>query len=506
MNLILELENITKIYPGVVANSNINLSIEKGEIHAIAGENGAGKSTLMNIVYGLVKADKGIIKLAGKEVNFEGSRDAIHAGIGMVHQHFMLIDRLTVTENIILGQEVGTFYKLDRKKASEEIRSLSEKYGLLINPDEIVGNLSVTMRQRVEILKVLYRRAELLIFDEPTAVLTPQEIKELCGMLKNLTKMGKTIIFISHKLLEVMDVSDRITVIRNGKVINTLKTAETDPKELTYLMVGREVHMGGGVREAQTSSSTVMEFENVCFEDQNVRKLHNINFQLKQGEILGIAGVDGNGQEEIVDIIRGILKVSSGTVRYLGENHQNLSIQALKQKGLAIIPEDRHRDAIIEDSSIPGNLILGYHEEAKFIKHKHFHDHKAIRENAENLKDIYDIKIGVLDSDIGTLSGGNQQKVVIAREVSSAPNMILAVQPTRGLDVGAIEFIHKVLVDERNKGRSVLLFSLELEEILQLSDRIAVVYKGEIVGIVENKGISREKLGFMMLGTTEKAS
>lgn len=497
----IELNNITMRFGDVVANNQISFKVEKGEIHALSGENGAGKTTLMNIIYGLYTPTEGQLTIHGKQVKFSSSKDAIACGVGMVHQHFMLVPRLTVAENIMVGQEIGSALKLDRKKAAQVIGELSERYGLKIDPNEKVANLSVTMQQRVEILKILYRNADILIFDEPTAVLTPQEIDEFCQILMNLKKEGKTILFISHKLNEVMGIADHITVIRRGTVITTLKTSETNTVELTKHMVGREVKLGGGERKELHSDTNMIEIKDVVYrQNKELVKLNHLNLSVKAGEIMGIAGVDGNGQEELAQALAGIIPVESGEILYDGQSIKNMSIRQIKQMGVGYIPEDRHKDGLVLDFSIEENLILGKHTEKKFCIRKLFTNKKVIHENGEKLKDEFDIRCHQVTDNASTLSGGNQQKIVIAREVLDAKKAIIAVQPTRGLDVGAIEFVHKTLVEHRNKGKGIILFSLELDELLDLSDRIAVIYKGEIVGIVRAKETTKEELGEMMLG------
>lgn len=502
---IIQLEGIRKTFGTVVANDNINIQIRKGDIHAIAGENGAGKSTLMSTIYGLHSPDSGIMKIRGKETSLTGPKDAILQGIGMVHQHFMLIPKLTVTQNIILGMEPGNTFRIDYDRAKREVQELSEMYGLGIDPDEIVGNISVPMQQRVEILKVLYRKAEILIFDEPTAVLTPQQIDEFCQIMERLRSRGKTIIFISHKLAEVMRTADYITVIRLGRVVGTVSKAETSEKELTTMMVGREVTLGGGDRthELSQASRAVLTLHDVGYSCDHVQKLHNINLEVNRGEILGVAGIDGNGQDELVGIISGKLKCSEGKYLFLQQETDTLQVKQMKKLGLGVIYEDRHKDGLVLDYSVAENLILGYQDEPKFVKGKHFLNKKAIADNASRLVEEYDIRCGSINHPARSLSGGNQQKIILAREMDANPECVMAVQPTRGLDLGAIEFVHKKLMEARNNDKAVLLLSLELDEILQLSDRIAVIFKGEIVAVLDNKNLTKEQLGGYMLGATQ---
>lgn len=503
MSYIIQLEDITKRFPGIVANDHINISVEKGEIHTLAGENGAGKSTLMNILFGLYRPDEGQIYINGKPEVFHSSKDSIRCGIGMVHQHFMLVPKLTVTENIIAGDEPGNSFAIDRKKAAEEIQKLSDMYGLRINPNEKVADLTVTEQQRVEILKVLYRQAEILIFDEPTAVLTPQEIDEFCEILLKLKEKGKTIIFISHKLAEVFRISDRITVIRLGKVVGTKKVSETNMEEITQMMVGRSVDLGRRERP-QVDGEIVLELTDVEYgKGDGVKKLNNINFSIKGGEILGVAGIDGNGQHELVEIICGLAAPTKGQVKYRGKDISGESIRSRKDNGIGCIPEDRHLEGLVLDYSIQDNLILGQHHLPKFKKGSFVSDHKKIHENGLELKERFDIRCPGVDVPASTLSGGNQQKIIIAREASADPDLLIAVQPTRGLDVGAEEFVHQALYDQRNSGKAVLLISFELDEILAISDRIMVLHKGEIVGMVDAEHTTREEIGAMMLGLTE---
>lgn len=500
MKYAIELKGLTKKFGSFAANDSISFQVEKGEIFALAGENGAGKTTLMNMIYGLYTPTSGTIAIEGKDVRFASSKDSIAHGIGMVHQHFMLIPRLTVAENIIVGQETGSFWKLDRKSAVEQIRALSEQYGLKINPEDKVRDLSVTMQQRIEILKVLYRKAEILIFDEPTAVLTPQEIDEFCEILLRLKAQGKTILFISHKLGEVMKVSDHVCVIRRGKLIGTVKTEDTDPTALTKMMVGREVTMGGGQRETYKNPVPLLTADHLSYTvNKTVKKIDDLSLTVCQGEILGVAGVDGNGQEELVQLICGLAHPNSGSVKLDGEDLKGHTIRQIKEMGLGFIPEDRHRDGLVLDFSIAENIALGSHYHSPFAK-RGILDKKAISGKAEELEKTFDIRCGSVADGASTLSGGNQQKIVIAREVSRNPKVIVAVQPTRGLDVGAIEYIHHALVEQRNAGKAILLFSLELDEILALSDRIAVMFKGKVVGIIDAKGATKERLGLMMLG------
>lgn len=502
---IIKLQGITKVFPGVVANDHIDLSVRRGEIHSLAGENGAGKSTLMGILYGLQQPDEGTILLRGEEVRLASPKDAIRHGLGMVHQHFMLIPKFTVTQNIILGMEVGSRLRIDYPKAEEEIRQLSQRYGLGIDPAVKVSELSVTMQQRVEILKILYRKAEILIFDEPTAVLTPQEIDEFCDILIRLRDSGKTILFISHKLAEVEKISDRVTVIRRGKVVGTLPMAETNQQELATLMVGREVHLGGGARRQVEDSGVLLDIRGVHYVNHHkVEVIKGVDLQLHRGEILGVAGVDGNGQEELENLLCGKRKPSAGTISFLGQDIAGKSVKEIKKMGMGVIFEDRHKDGLVLDFSVRENLILGFQDQKRFLKAGVFLDKKKVEENARRLQEDFDIRCGSLDVPAGKLSGGNQQKIIIAREMSSDPEMVMAIQPTRGLDLGAVSFVQDKLVEARNQGKGVLLFSLELDEILQVSDRIAVIFKGQIVKVLKNEGVTKEQLGAYMLGVAQE--
>ena len=505
MGSIIELKGITKRFPGIVANDHISISFEEGEIHTLAGENGAGKSTLMNILFGLYQPDEGELLIRGKSVKFSNSKDSIRHKIGMVHQHFMLIPKLTVTENIIVGREIGTTLKVDRKMAGNVIRELSEQYGLKVDPDKKISELSVTEQQRVEILKVLYREAEILIFDEPTAVLTPQEIDEFCEILLKLKEKGKTIIFISHKLAEVMKISDRITVIRMGKVVGTVEKKETDSAGITRMMVGRDVNLGRRSRRQFDNQENILEVKDVCHTvNKTVKKLNHINLALRNGEVLGVAGVDGNGQEELVNVICGKLIPDSGSVFMNGREITKERIRDRKDGGLGLIPEDRHRDGLVLEYSIANNLILGLQYHEAYARHGIWLDFKKIHDSATVLKEQFDIRCANVEAGAGTLSGGNQQKVVIAREAMRNPDVLIAVQPTRGLDVGSMEFVQKTLLEQRDKGKGVLLFSLELDEILTVSDRIAVIFKGEIIDVVDANRVTRQELGMMMLGSQKE--
>ena len=498
----IQLKNVTKRFPGIVANDHITFDVERGEIHTLAGENGAGKSTLMNIIYGLYQPDEGEIFLNGKPVRFKSSKDAIAHKIGMVHQHFVLIPKLTVAENIVVGREPGSPLVVDRKGAEKKIKELSEKYGLKIDPHAKVADLTVPEQQRVEILKILYREAEILIFDEPTAVLTPQEIDEFCDILLGLKKAGKTILFISHKMAEVMKISDHITVIRRGKVIGTVGIQETSVEQLTHMMVGRDVDLTRKSRKHFEDQPDLLTMKNVSYTvNKTVKKLDDISLELKAGEILGIAGVDGNGQDELVQAVCGMIQPDTGEITLNGKSILKDNIRTRKEEGISLVPEDRHRDGLVMEYSVADNLVLGMHYSEPYAHGHAWMDFKEIHKNAVKLQEEFDIRCANVDVGAGTLSGGNQQKIIIAREASRNPDIFVAVQPTRGLDIGAIEFVRQTLLEQRDKGKGILLVSLELDEILSLSDRIAVIFKGKIVDIVDAEKVTRQQLGLMMTGS-----
>lgn len=492
--------NIRKEFGSFVANDNITLQLKRGEIHALLGENGAGKSTLMNVLFGLYQPEAGKIHVRGQKVNISNPNIANNLGIGMVHQHFMLIDIFTVTENIILGSEPTKAGKINIKKAEEEVRHLSEKYGLAVDPSAKIADISVGMQQRVEILKTLYRGAEILIFDEPTAVLTPQEIKELIQILRNLIKEGKSIILITHKLKEIMEVCDRVTVIRKGKGIGTLSVSETNPNELAALMVGREVHFKTEKSPAQPGQE-VLKIEDLVVKDsRNVTMVDHLNLTVRAGEILGIAGVDGNGQTELLEAITGLLKVKSGSILLKGKNITNLSPRKVTETGLAHIPQDRHKHGLVLDFPIGLNMVLQTYYQQPFSKNGIL-NFNEISKKARKLIEEFDVRTPSEQTLARALSGGNQQKAIIAREVDRDPDLLIAAQPTRGLDVGAIEFIHKRLIEQRDHGKAVLLLSFELDEIMNVSDRIAVIYEGKIVATVDPKETTEQELGLLMAGS-----
>ncbi|MBE3591768.1 MAG: ABC transporter ATP-binding protein [Thermoanaerobacter sp.] len=499
MSAILEVRNITKRFPKVVANDNVNLTVERGEIHAILGENGAGKSTLMNIIYGLYKPDSGQLIFDGEELNISGPHEAIEKGIGMVHQHFMLIPVFTVAENIVLGAEPkGITY--DRKKANDLIREISQRYHLEIDPDAKVKDLSVGLQQRVEILKAFYRKAKLLILDEPTAMLTPQETQKLFEIMRELVKQGMSIIFISHKLEEVLQISDRVTVMRRGKAVGTLKTKETNEQELANLMVGREVVLRIEKSEYKPGD-VVLSVENLTVVDQqNVTRVKDVSFEIREGEIFGLAGIDGNGQLELVEAIMGLRPKKSGSVFFYGKDVTNFSTRQLYREGISYIPQDRQADGLVLDFTIAENLILREYKEPTYSRSGVI-QYKKVYENAEKKVKEFDVRPPEYMLKARNLSGGNQQKVILAREVGYNPKLLIAVQPTRGMDVGAIEYIHRRILELRDKGAAIFLVSLELEEIMSLSDRIGVIYNGQLMDILDGKTAIREQIGMLMAGS-----
>jgi simple sugar transport system ATP-binding protein len=564
---VLELKSITKRFPGVLANDNIDFSLEEGEIHGMLGENGAGKTTLMNILYGLYKPDEGEIFIRGKSVEIESSRDAIRAGIGMVHQHFMLIPVFTVTENVMLGDEsTKAFFEksrlgrtfgrfgialgavlvliiavmavfdrsllasvstwlglgvaallgyaaavflgwvidkvigiLDRKAMAERIREISTEYGLEIDPDTLVSTLPVGVQQRVEIIKLLYREADILIFDEPTSVLTPQEADQLFRIMRSLVESGKSIVFITHKLREVLDVADRITVLRDGKVIGTTTPKKADKRKLASMMVGREVDLEVEKSKAKPTVLT-LQVENLkVLDDRNALTVNGVSFDVKAGEVLGIAGVQGNGQTELVEALTGLRHPVEGRIELLGTDITRASPRKITELGSAHIPEDRQRDGLVLSSPVTDNSVLNTYYLEPFTKRAVIQP-EAILECTIDLIESFDIRTPSPLVDVGTLSGGNQQKVIVARELSRPIKLLVAAQPTRGLDVGSIEYIHNCLIEKRDQGVAVLLVSTELDEIMQLSDRIAVMYRGKILDIVASEDATKEGIGLLMAG------
>ena len=500
MEYVVEMLNIRKEFPGIVANDNITLQLKEGEIHALLGENGAGKSTLMGLLFGMYKPDRGCIKVRGKEVKISNPNVANDLGIGMVHQHFKLVDNFTVTENIILGCEPRKGLTVDIKTAAKKIEELSKQYGLNVDPYAKIENISVGMQQRVEILKMLYRNANVLIFDEPTAVLTPSEIDELISIMKNMTKEGKSIILITHKLKEIKEAANRCTVIRRGKYIGTVDVKDTTEADMAKMMVGREVSFKVEKTEAKPKD-IVVKIEDLCVNNnKKVLGLKNFSLDIRAGEIVGIAGVEGNGQTELVEALTGMRSVESGNIIFKGRNIVKDSIRERIDDGMAHIPEDRHKRGLILDYTMEDNMVLKAYKKKPF-SNKGLINRAKISEYAQKIIETFDVRSGEGGKSIArSLSGGNQQKGVIGREIESNPDFLIAVQPTRGLDVGSIEYIHKRLVEQRDLGKAVLLVSLELDEVLNVSDRIAVVNNGELVGIVNASETNENEVGLMMAG------
>lgn len=500
MEYAVEMRHITKRFRTVVANDNVSLAVRPGTVHAVIGENGAGKTTLMNILYGLYQPDGGQIFIDGQERRLASATDAIKCGIGMVHQHFTLIPRLSVADNIVLGSEPHRGLCYDRKAAKEQVEQVCREYGIAVDPGQPVSRISLGMQQRVEIVKTLYRGANIIILDEPTAVLTPQEIDELGRTLSLLKAKGKTILIITHKLEEVMEFSDTITVLRNGQHVVTVPKVETDVRSLTAYMVGRQVHLGGQKVEKHFQGD-LLELRHIscCREGREV--LQDISLTVHQGEILGIAGVDGSGQTELTEVIAGVLPSSSGTLVYCGEEINRRTIAERKRQGIAFIPQDRHKHGLVLGFSVEENLLLGAQRDPELMSRKFFQNRKAIHTMAEERIAAFGIRPADSAARVNQLSGGNQQKVVIAREVGTEPKLIVADQPTRGVDIGAIEAIHDTLVRHRNNGGAVVLASLELDEVMMLSDRIAVMCAGKLMGILPAAEATREEIGLMMVGS-----
>lgn len=498
---IIEMLNITKDFPGIRANDNITLQLRKGEIHALLGENGAGKSTLMSILFGLYQPTSGVIKKNGQEVKINTPNDANDLNIGMVHQHFKLVECFSVLDNIILGVEPTRGLFLEKKKAREKVLELSNKYGLKVDPDALVSDITVGMQQRTEILKMLYRDNEVLIFDEPTAVLTPQEIEELMKIMKSLAKEGKSILFITHKLNEIMEVADRCTIIRKGKYIGTVDIKDTTKEELSRMMVGRNVSFSVD-KKPSTPGETVLKVKHMTVPSKahSNNAVKDVSFNVRRGEIVCIAGIDGNGQSEFVQGLTGLENITGGTITFCGKDITHASIRDRSKAGMSHIPEDRHKHGLVLDYSLEQNMVLQRYWAPEFQKHG-FIKSKAVRDHAVRLIEQYDVRSGQGPVTITrSMSGGNQQKAIIAREIDKAPELLVAVQPTRGLDVGAIEYIHKQLVAQRDSGKAVLLVSLELDEVMDVSDRILVMYEGELVGQLDPKKVTVEELGLYMAG------
>ncbi len=501
----IEMLGITKEFPGIKANDQVDFKVKEGEIHALLGENGAGKSTLMSVLFGLYQPEKGEIKVRGEKVNITDPKVADKLGIGMVHQHFKLVEDFTVTENIILGEEpTKSFRRLDMKSARDKVKEISDLYGLRVDPDAKIIDISVGMQQRAEILKTLYRKAEILILDEPTAVLTPQEIKELMKIMRDLVKEGKTIVLITHKLQEIKDVADRCTVLRKGKYIGTVEVAETSEEQMAEMMVGREVSFEVE-KEPAKPKEVVLELKDLWV--KNNRKLDavkGLNLEVRAGEITSVAGIDGNGQSDLMEAITGLREVEKGSVLLKGESIEKLSTRQKTLKGIGHIPEDRQKRGLVLDFSLEENMILQTYFQKPFSKNGIL-QFDEIRKFSDERIEEFDVRSGQgSTSGARGMSGGNQQKAIVARELYRSPELLIAAQPTRGLDVGAIEYIHERLIEERDKGRAILLMSLELDEVLNLSDRIAVIYEGKIVDIVQADETDENELGLMMAGSKKK--
>lgn len=502
MEYVVEMLNIRKEFPGIVANDNITLQLRKGEIHALLGENGAGKSTLMGILFGMNQPDKGVIKVRGKEVKITNPNVANDLGIGMVHQHFKLVENFTVTQNIVLGCEPKILFGLgmDLNKAAKRIEELSKQYGLNVDPNAKIENISVGMQQRVEILKMLYRDADVLILDDPTAVLTPQEIDELIKIMKNLINEGKSIIIITHKLKEIKAAADRCTVIRRGRYIGTVDVKTTSEAEMAKMMVGREVSFKVNKKPAKPGD-VVLDIKNLSVKNnKKVLGLKDFSIDVRAGEIVGIAGVEGNGQSELIEAITGLRKSESGTINFKNKDITRESIRNRINSGIAHIPEDRHKRGLVLDYTIEENMVLEVYDKKPF-SNKGLLNKKEIKKYAEKIIDEFDVRSGEgAESIARSLSGGNQQKAIIGREIELNPELLIAAQPTRGLDVGSIEYIHKRLVEQRDSGKAVLLVSLELDEILNVSDRIAIINNGELIGVVNADETNENEVGLMMAG------
>jgi len=502
VDYIIEMCNITKKFPGIIANDNITLQLKKGEIHALLGENGAGKSTLMSVLFGMYQPEEGVIKKNGQPVKIHGPNDATKLGIGMVHQHFKLVHNFTVLENIILGVEPTNAGFLTLDNARRQIVEISNRYGLQVDPDSYISDITVGMQQRVEILKMLYRENEILIFDEPTAVLTPQEIDELMKIMKELVSEGKSILFITHKLNEIKAVSDRCTVLRKGKYIGTVNTAETSKEQMSEMMVGRKVSLMVEKQDPEIGD-VIFEVNDLTVKSKTTEKnlVNHVSFNVHKGEIVCIAGIDGNGQSELVYALTGMMPIDSGAIKLDGEDITEKSIREKGKSGMAHIPEDRHKHGLVLDYDMAYNLVLQRYFTPDF-QNNGFLKYDTIYNYADTLIERFDIRSGQGAKTITrSMSGGNQQKAIIAREIDRTPKLLIAVQPTRGLDVGAIEYIHKQLIEQRDNGKGVLLVSLELDEVMNVSDRILVIYEGTIVANVNPKETTYQELGLYMSGS-----
>ncbi|HRH41003.1 MAG TPA: ABC transporter ATP-binding protein [Pyrinomonadaceae bacterium] len=495
----IELKNITKTFGEVVANKDVSIKIEPGSIHAIVGENGAGKSTIMRIAYGFYKADSGEILVDGHPVNIRTPQDAIKLGIGMVHQHFMLVDTMSVAENIVLGAETGSAVNLDLDKASEEIFRLSEELKLGVKPRAIIEDLSVGQQQRVELLKALYRNAKLLILDEPTAVLTPQEVVEFFQILRKMREQGKTVVIITHKLEEVLAISDNVTVMRDGKVVGNVKTSETNTKDLARMIVGRDVLLRVEKTNAEPKE-TILEVKNLVVKGKHGIAVDNVSFAVHSGEIVGIAGIEGNGQTELIETLAGLMSVNNGSIEFEGKEISRTSPRQRKELGIAHIPEDRHKRGLLLNSDLTENSILGVHYRPPIAAGTGLINSAVVDKRCKEIIQNFDVRPPNPDLSAKSLSGGNQQKLIIGREFDLNPKLLLVSQPTRGVDIGAIEFIHRKLIELRDAGTAVLLVSAELEEVTALADRLLVIREGKIVSEVNPKETSNEEIGLMMTG------
>jgi simple sugar transport system ATP-binding protein len=505
VDYVIEMLKIRKEFPGVVACDDITLQLAKGEIHALLGENGAGKSTLMSILFGLYQPDSGTIRVRGNDVRISNPNIANDLGIGMVHQHFKLVENFTVTENIILGSESTRGLLVDVRSAADKIRVLSRRYGLNVEPESKIADVSVGMQQRVEILKMLYRDAEILIFDEPTSVLTPQEVRELMKIMRSLVNEGKSIILITHKLKEIKEIANRCTVIRRGKPVGTVDVATTSQEKLAEMMVGRKVLMKVE-KGPENPGETILRLDNLSVRSgRGVLGLKNFSLDVRCGEIVGVAGVDGNGQSELVEAIVGLKKAEEGRILLNGKDVKNMSVRNRIREGMALIPGDRHKYGLILDYSLEDNLVLKVYDSQPYSRNG-FLKREAIHQQAEKVISEFDVRSGQGSAGAArSLSGGNQQKAIVGREIDLNPDLLVAVQPTRGLDVGAIEYIHRRIIEQRDRGKAVLLVSLELDEILTLSDRIAVINNGELVGIVQASETNENQVGLMMAGVQREA-
>ena len=490
----IDMRKITKRFPGVLANDQIDFQVEKQQIHCLLGENGCGKTTLMNVLFGLYHQDEGEVHIHGKKAEIQNPHDAYRLGIGMVHQHFMLVSQMTVLENIIMGNECGNYF-LDRKASAAAVQELIDRFGFQLDLKSKVADLSVGTKQRIEIVKTLYRGADIIILDEPTAVLTPQEVGELFNILRQLRKDGKTIVFITHKLGETMEISDKVTVLQKGRKVRTLNTADTSPEELAALMVGRSVENVVSERGGATGD-VVISLQGLVL---NEKTRNPVNLEIRAGEILGIAGVEGNGQQELEELLVGIRPVKEGTITISGMDVTRMAVSQRKALGLGYIPADRHRNAILSSFSVKENYLLGYQDSPRYRKHG-FVNYKQLESDAHQMVEQFRVKVADIEHTIGTLSGGNQQKVVLSREVAHEPVLVIAAQPVRGLDIGAIENVHKTLLRLKEEGKAILLISAELSEVLNLSDRIAVLYEGEISAEFQNGAYDKEQIGLFMAG------